>query len=258
MKFKLHYFAIVPALTSSLVFGYADVHYSKSPLPFIDIYKYKASSPEDAMNKHKRFARSVGLPGQVIDILDKIKGISAPAAAALAAPTGGISVALQEGVSIATDVLREINNLLGKTIKDLIAKAWRGGDHAFHEDVPRGNAGRFAEWKTDNVMYAIVTYPGSLIPLHAKAHKEDPHSVTGINIVEIGPDPKDPSKKLFEARFDGGRSQLTQDPNTGAMLMRAPSGVFAREYLPVYQDFRNKNSIRALATSSGEAALRGR
>ena len=149
--------------------GYAIVHGSESILPAVDIYTYQAKNAQDAMRQHKSFALLLSVPDTVVNVLDKIKGVSAPVGLALAVPTEGISVALAEGFGVAVDALKFANSLLGNQIKDGLGRLHRGDSNGYHSNVPRGNRGRFAEWRLDNDVYVVVTLPGSLLPLHEGA-----------------------------------------------------------------------------------------
>ena len=45
-------------------------------LQAVDIYAYKAKDANDAMKQHKAYALKLDIPGKVVDLLDKAKGIS--------------------------------------------------------------------------------------------------------------------------------------------------------------------------------------
>ena len=217
----------------ALVHAYADVHTTRSNVPAVDIYKYYASNESDAMRMHKNYVRALGLPDNVVDILDKVKVVSKPVAAATSGMTSGMSLAVQQGFSITVDVLKQANDMFGATLlNEAIGRAFRGDAHAFHPNVPRGNRGRFAEWNTDHIMYAIVTMPGSLVPLHAYAQREAPGDITIITVT-VKNDPAEPTNKVYEASF-GGTGQS--------------------EFLPAEQDKRDRAQIRSAAKESGVKA----
>ncbi len=217
--------------SGSLMYGYAIVHASASAIPAVDIYTYEASSATDAMNKHKSFASKLGVPGDVINIMDKVKGYSAPVAGALKDVTKGKSVMIQKGYEIGVEVLKKANELLGPQIKDLIGRASRGSHDAYHDNVPRGNRGRMAEWSNGKVMYAIVTLPGSVIPIN-----ETPEYIRagGVNQFSIVGTPQNDGTMLYTVVW----VPLNQKT----------------EYIRAESDKRNFYQIRELAKQSGAKA----
>ena len=82
-----------------------------------------------------------------------------PVGAALCDDAEGVWLAVAQALGAAVDALKMANNLFGSHIKEGIARAFRGDTAAYRSDVPRGNSGRFAEWKTDKDIYIIVTLP---------------------------------------------------------------------------------------------------
>ncbi len=225
--------ALITLISTSLISGYAIVHNSASELPMVDIYVYKASSEQDAENKHKDYAKKLGYPAKVVNAFDKVRGFTKPIAQGLDKPTSGWSVVIQQGVDLGVDGLKKINELLADQIKEAVARLYRGSDHAYHKDVPRGNEGRFAEWKNGNTMYAIVTLPGSAVPLHATPEYIAPNGLLGFT-VKSEPDKQDPKKKLYKLQF---------------------SPYWAEEYEPAELDKRDRNLIREAAKKSGKAAI---
>ena len=216
--------------TPLLLGAYADVHTTKSVVPAVDIYKYYASNEQDAMRMHKDYVKALGIPDNVAQTLDKIKVITKPIAFAAGGASGGVTIALQAGFDIAVDVFQQAQDLFGRQLfNEAIGRAFRGDEHAFHPNVPRGNRGRFAEWNTDRVMYAIVTLPGSLIPLHKFASREAPGDITNITVV-LKDDIQNPGSKVYEVSF---------------------GGVEKNEFLPAEQDKRNRAHIRDAAKESG-------
>lgn len=189
--------AFVAITSISLISGYAIVHNSVSELPEVDIYVYKANSEQDAENKHKDYAKKLGYPTKVVDAFDKVRGFTKPIAEKLEGSTKGWSVVIQQGVDLGVDGLKKINELLADQIKEGVARLYRGKEHAFHPNVPRGNEGRFAEWNTDNIMYAIITLPGSVVPLHPTPEYVGSHGLLGFAVISK-PDPKDSTKKLYD------------------------------------------------------------
>ncbi len=228
-----------------LLHGYAIVHGSGSALPAVDIYAYKAKDAKDAIRQHKAYALTLSVPGAVADVLEVAKGVSAPIGAALAGPTEGFSVAVAQGFDITAKVLIEANKMFGTQIQGLLGRLHRGETNAFHPDVPRGNSGRFAEWRTGDVYYVIVTLHDNLVPLHegavlasvgAKKIKNFlgretilPANVIGFEI-RTSPDPNKPGNQIYQAVFSDGAAreyiqadadQRTFKNNKAEMLKRA-------------------------------------
>ncbi len=209
--------------TGSLMHGYAIVHGSSSALPAVDIYAYKAKDANDAMKQHKAYALKLDIPGKVVDLLDKAKGVSMPIGIALAGPTAGFSMAFAGGFNLTAETLKLANQVFGSQIKEILARLDRGDTNAFHSNVPRGNGGRFAEWKTGDVYYVIVTLHDNLVPLHEGAVLASvgskklrsgfsgqeitlPGNVIGFE-VRTSPDPKNPGNQIYQAVFSDGAAR---------------------------------------------------
>jgi len=250
MKLPIKMLSIAVLLsTASLINGYAILHNSYSKIPYVDIYVWRADSAQRAKQLMDDFASKLNVPQQIIDVLDAANGVSGPVAAALGPATSGASVAVKEGFSKGVEVTKAAYGALGSTISDLIGKVYRGKDDAFHANVPRGNKGRFAEWKNPAVMYAIVTVPGTLIPLHAEPQRLDAGAVLAVTVNDM-PDPAKPGNMIYRASFD--YPLLARPQKIGGFTIN-PTG----EYIPAEQDTRNLNQVRELAKESGAAALKG-
>ncbi len=231
--------------TGSLMQAYAIVHGSGSVLPAVDIYAYKANSAADAMKQHKAYALTLHVPDTIVDVLDKAKGVSMPLGVILAGPTVGFSMAFAGGLNLTAETLKLANQVFGTQIQDLLGRLHRGETNAFHPDVPRGNSGRFAEWRTGDVYYVIVTLHDNLVPLHegavlasvgAKKIKNFlgretilPANVIGFEI-RTSPDPNKPGNQIYQAVFSDGAAreyiqadadQRTFKNNKAEMLKRA-------------------------------------
>lgn len=226
-------------ISGSLLHGYAIVFDKNSPVPVIDgkeypylnIHVYKANSLEEAAKRHGNYARLLGLPNKVVEILEKGKGPSEAIAAALAAPTEGGSVAVQKGFYTVVDAGKAGIKIFDSPIKEGLGRLFRGKDDALHENVWRGNRGRDAEWKTDNTMYAIVTLPNSLLPLNEPIRLPT-RGVTGFTVVPSG-DPKAPYKVVFNYQIAGQYTPAEVD---------------------TFKD-KDKSAIRRTAAKSGENAF---
>jgi hypothetical protein len=240
--------------TGSLMQGYAVVHGSDSALPAVDIYTYEAKDAKDAVRQHQNYARALSVPETTVNVLDKIKGVSMPVGAALSGATEGVSLAVAQGFGTAVDALKMANNLFGSHIKEGIARAFRGDTAAYHSDVPRGNSGRFAEWKTDKDIYIIVTLPKSLIPLHEGAISGN----VGSRQVKSGLSGK---MITLPGRVTAFSVQTSPDPNKpGNQIYKAVFGnTYVREYVPADVDERsyknNKAEMLKRAKVSGYSAL---
>lgn len=236
MKSFFKVLGLLMLMSASLMQGYAIVFDKDSPIPYVDIYVYKvdSASAEKALEKHGNFARALGLPQNIIDILEKGRGVSAKVATALGPATDGATVFVQEGFYKVVDAGKLALKFFD--INPVIGRIFRGSDHAFHEKVWRGNRGRDAEWATDNpYMYAIVTLPNNLVPLN------DPvllpkRGITGFTIT-ASPDPKNAGNTLYKAVFD---------PSIGM-----------RQYMSADYDKRMKLRAKVLAATSGERAFFG-
>ena len=189
-------------LPGSLLYGYADVHHSTSELPAVDIYMYQVGSPDDAKKQHKDYAKWAGIPASALDIMDKVRGVTAPAAEALGTATAGVTVAVQAGADLGVPALRTVYEEL------ITPKRWgelwrtkRGNIDALHRNVPKGNKGRGAEWKNNKPMYAIVTLPGTLVPLHERPAYVSAGGILGL-AVKSEEDTTDPSKRLYTVDFN--------------------------------------------------------
>lgn len=223
-------------MSGSLLHGYAIVYDKNSPIPYVDIYVYKVNSVEEAVKKHGNYMRLLGLPKDIIETLEKGRGISATIATAAGPATDGATVFIQKGfygVVSAGQKALEIK-LVNSVLNEVMGRAFRGDDHAFHNDVWRGNRGRGAEWKTNNTMYAVVTLHNNLAMLG------DPvllptRGVTGFTIT-ASPNPQEPGKTLYKAEF---------------------SPAFANQYISAENDKRDKGKAKKLAKESGERAFLG-
>ncbi|CAN5154752.1 hypothetical protein BH09DEP1_BH09DEP1_2700 [soil metagenome] len=235
MKSFLKVLGLAALFSGSLLQGYAIVFDKNSVIPYVDIYVYKVNSAEEAIKKHGNYARLLGLPQTVIDVLEKGRGISATIATAAGPATEGASVFIQKGFYGVVDAGKTGIKLFNNPLNDLLGRAFRGDDHAFHEDVWRGNRGRNAEWATNNPsMYAIVTLPNNLVALG------DPvllpmRGVTGFTVT-TSPDPEKPGNTLYKSQF---------------------GSQYASQYIRSEDDKRDKNKAKALAKESGERAFNG-
>lgn len=224
--------ALGALISGSLLQGYAIVYDKDSPVPKVDIYVYNVGSAEKATKKHVAYGKALGVSEKVIKGLESAKGPIAAIGAAAAAPTGGVSAGLGTGYGVVVSVLKVGMDLFKKPIQKAIAEIFRGEDHAFHENVWRGNRGRSAEWKTEKTMYAIVTMPNNLLPLNENGPVKLPtRGVTGFTLVATG-DPKAP----YKAKFDDS--------------LRV-------QYISAEDDTRNKKEAKKLAETSGQHAYWG-
>ena len=235
MKSFLKVLGLAALFSGSLLQGYAIVFDKNSPVPYVDVYVYKVNSPEEAIKRHGNYARLQGLPQTVVDVLEKGRGISATIATAAGPATEGASIVVQKGFYTVVDAGKVGLKLFNKPLANVLGRAFRGDDDAFHEDVWRGNEGRGAEWPTNKPnMYAIVTLPNNLVALN------DPillplRSVTGFTIT-AGADPEKPGNTLYKAEFNPG---------------------FASQYISAANDKRDKTKAKSLAKISGERAILG-
>lgn len=236
MKSFFKALGLLALMSGSLLHGYAIVFDKDSVIPYVDIYVYKVNSPEEAIKKHGNYARLLGLPQTVVDVLEKGRGISATIATAAGPATEGASVAIQKGFYTVVDAGKVGLKLFNKPLQEVLGRAFRGDDHAFHEDVWRGNRGRGAEWATNNeYMYAIVTLPNNLVALN------DPvllpkRGVTGFTVTAT-PDPEKPGNTLYKANF---------------------SSRYASQYIRSEDDKRDKKKAKSLAKESGQRAFDGK
>ena len=233
MKSFLKALGLLALTTGSLIQGYAIVFDKNSPVPYVDIYTYRVNSVEEAIKKHGNFARLMGLPQTIVDVLEKGRGISATIATAAGPATDGATIFIQKGFYQVVDASKVAMKLFN--VNALLGRIFRGDDHAFHENVWRGNRGRSAEWATNNTMYAIVTLHNNLIPLN------DPEllptrGVTGFTITQT-PDPEKPGNTLYKAQF---------------------SYQYASQYIGSGDDKRDKSKAKSLAKESGERAFIGK
>lgn len=216
------------------LFGYRISYDKDSVVPKVKIWMRPASSATDALKKHLSLQFKSGIPDTVVDIAQKIKGISAPAGNFLNAPTKGWSVKIAKGVQYTADALQKINSMFGSNIKDIIGRIDRGSDEAYHK-VVRGNRGRDGEWAVNKDMYAIVTLPDSYVPLN------EPYLVrarTNVGfIVTATPDPDIPGNVILSAHFNPASAAQGQ---------------------PAEDDKRDRGEMRKLAEESGEWAYMGR
>lgn len=254
MKLISRIFGVAALLSAaSLLDGYAILHNSNSQIPYIDVYVWRADTAQRAKELQDDFARKLNIPEDVIKVLDVANGVSAPVGAALGPATGGASVAVQEGFSTGVNIAKKAYEVAGPQIKDVIGRIYRGKDDAYHADVPRGNRGRFAEWKNPNRMYAIVTLPGSLIPLNAEPALLNPGAVLGVTVTS-SPDPANPKNVIYKAVYNYPGAAQTVTKTIAGTKVNLPSG---NEYIPAEQDTRNLNTVKELAKTSGAAALQG-
>ena len=266
MKFGYFIFSIGTLFLSNAIFGYAIMHHSSSELPAVDIYVYKVDSAEKAQEKHKKYAKAQGVPDTVINVFDKIKGITAPIAKKLDKETEGLSVVLQEGFELGLSLVNDINKAFKKPITDAITHYFRGEDHAFHKGVPRGNRGRFAEWDTKNNMYAIVTLPNSLIPLHnvpqkIGAHRKSGFAVKSEKIVAPAINSVSSGNPVIVENKDRTNDIVTLNPITPTESEKKLYNVvfrssYSNEYIDSKDDKRNRDNIKELAKTSGSQAAK--
>ncbi len=73
MKF-FKIFAITALFTGSLLQGYAVVYSYKSVVPLVDIYTFKANSPQEAKVKFILYASTVKVPATLFQILRRFVG----------------------------------------------------------------------------------------------------------------------------------------------------------------------------------------
>lgn len=217
-------------VSGSLLHGYAIVFDKNSPIPYVDIYVYKVNSVDEAAKKHGNYARLLKLPESVIKGLEAAKGPVQTVGMLLAAPTGGVSAGVGQGYATVVNAGKMGVQILKGPLAEGLGRIFRGKDHAFHEDVWRGNRGRNAEWATNNTMYAIVTMPNSLLPLSEPVLLPT-RGVTGFTIVATG-DANAPYKAEFNQAF-------------------------ASQYISSETDKRDKKKAKALAKESGERAFNG-
>lgn len=232
MKSLLKALGLLALMSGSSLQGYALVFDKDSPIPYVDVYMYNVKSADEAIKKHANLGRLLGLPQNVIDILEKGRGVSATVATALGPATDGASIFVQKGVYQVVDAGKIGLKMFNTQITDLLGRAFRGENHAFHKDVWRGNAGRDAEWSTDKTMYAIVTLPNNLVALNDPV-LIPPHTVDGFTIT-MTPDPQKPGNTLYKAKFDKNIANV--------------------QYSPAAGDKRDKKKAKELAKTSGEAA----
>lgn len=230
MKSLLKVLGLAALFSGSLLQGYAIVYDKNSPVPYVDVYVYNVKSVEEANKKHANYARLQGLPTKIVEILEKGKGPSEAIAMALAAPTEGASVAIQKGVYTVVGAGKAGIKIFDKPIQEGLGRIFRSDDHAFHEDVWRGNRGRNAEWKTEKTMFAIVTMPNNLLQLN-QAVALPTRGVTGFTLVATGD-----AKAPYRAEFNQA---------------------FASQYISSETDKRDKKKAKALAKESGERAFNG-
>lgn len=238
MKSFLKALGMLALMSGSLLHGYAIVFDKNSPkpviegkeYPFTDLYVYEADSVEKAKEKHANYQRLQGLPTKVVEILEKGKGPSEVIAAALAAPTEGGSVAVQKGFYTVVSAGKAGIKAFDKPIAEGLGRWFRGGDHAKHEEVWRGNRGRGAEWKTDQTMYAIVTLSGNLFALNEPVRLPT-RGITGFTLVPTG------NKDVpYVAQF---------------------GSIYGAQYTPAETDTRNLKNAKELSKTSGQAAFDG-
>lgn len=227
---------ISPLFIAGLINGYAIVHDSGSALPSVNIYLYKSTDPDPkkaiqwAEERHKDFERDLGIPETVIKVSDKVVGITAPISVALAGPTEGVSLIVQQGAEYAVAGAKIAYPFLTKPVAELIGRGARGEKHAFHWDVFRGNRGRNAEWSTDNQMVAFITLPKSIVPI-AKPQIIAPHGILGFTV----------------------KSFKDKDGKTEYVVEFGPQ--YAKEYIPAEQDTRKPiKKYEDLAQTSGAKA----
>ncbi len=231
MKSLFKALGLMALVSGSLIQGYAIVYDKNSPEAYVDVYTYKVKSAEEAKKKHANYARLQGLPVKVVEILEKGKGASETVALALAAPTEGASVAVQKGFYTVVDAGKTGLKLFDRQVSEALGRAFRSDDHAYHDNVWRGNRGRNAEWKTDNTMYAIVTMRNNLLPLNEPVLLPT-RGITGFTLVATG-DKNVPYRADF-------------NPSIGYS-----------QYISAETDTRDKKRAKALAKESGEAAFQG-
>lgn len=226
---------IVLFLNTKNALPYAIVHASASALPEVDIYAYKANSAEEAIKLHKDFARYLKIPETTIAMMDKVQAITKPYATSLEATTGGWSIILQEGFEMAVGILKGGQEAFSKPIETALAELKRGDNDAYHPNVPRGNRGRFAEWKAPHDLYIIVTLPGNIMPLNATPKKVGKSSIMSVKVMETQ-DPNKPGNKVYTTIV--------------STLQNA-------EYLAAEKDTRDQGKIRENAKISGKIAYNG-
>lgn len=231
MKSFFKALGLMALVSGSLLQGYAIVYDKNSPVAYVDVYTYKVKSVEEAKKKHANYARLQGLPAKVVEILEKGKGPSETVALALAGATEGASVAVQKGVYTVVDAGKAGLKLFDRQIAEALGRAFRSDDHAYHDNVWRGNRGRNAEWKTDNTMYAIVTMRNNLLPLNEPVLLPT-RGITGFTLVA-----NNDQNVPYKAEFN---------PSIGYS-----------QYISAETDTRDKKKARSLAKDSGEAAYQG-
>lgn len=235
MKSFFKALGLLALMSGSLLQGYAIVFDKNSAIPYADIYVYKVKSADEAIKKHANYARALKLPESIVEVLEKGRGISATIATAAGPATEGASVFIQKGFYTVVDAGKVGLKIFNKPLNEIIGRAFRGDDHAFHEDVWRGNRGRGAEWATNNeYMYAIVTLPNNLVALN------DPvllpkRGVTGFTVTASA-DPEKKGNTLYKANF---------------------SSSYAGQYIRSEDDKRDKGKAKKLAKESGERAFNG-
>lgn len=240
---------------SNILSGYGIVHHSSSALPEVDIYVYKVNSPEEAQAKHKKYAKVQGIPDNVLDVFDKITGITAPIAKKIDKETDGISVGLQEGFELAVGALQAISKAFKQPITTALAHYFRGEDHALHKNVPRGNRGRFAEWDTNNTMYAIVTLHDSLIPLHNVPKKINPHMKSGFTVKSENMAAPSVKPAIVENKEEAMSIAPLHSSDSEKKLYKVDfRSSYANEYISAEKDKRNRANIKEAAKIDGSKA----
>ncbi|GMU18957.1 MAG: hypothetical protein AMXMBFR12_01490 [Candidatus Babeliales bacterium] len=239
MKSIFKMFALVALISGSLLHGYAIVYDKDSPVPKVDIYVYNVGSAEKAAKKHAAYGKALGVPAIVIKGLESAKGPIAALGAAAAAPTGGVSAGLGAGYGAVVSVLKVGMDLFSKPIQKAIAEVFRGEDHAFHENVWRGNRGRKAEWKTGRNMYVIVTMPNNLLPLNEPIEVKSGRT-TGFTLVPTGD-----ARAPYKAQFENDKERVGLIP------------ISTQQYISAEEDKRDLKLSKDLAKTSGQHAFWG-
>ncbi len=135
-SFLIKMLAVAALFTGSLLQGYAIVYSSKSPVPYVDIYTYKADNFVDALKKHEEYASKFGIAKDLFDKLESAREATGKVAAVADKATEGIASKVQKGAYIGIDVAKFAYNQFKNDIDRAIATIAGGkNDNAFHEKV---------------------------------------------------------------------------------------------------------------------------